>query len=110
MIGLPESGSTIKLVLKVRFRYEKRKRALRGVDDDCVPYKWVTFREDRACRGRCPVTHFLGLTFADDAFLDLKKPSNVQHLRILSNKHSINLDLKDSMKDIPLFCHCEKDG
>lgn len=105
----------IELVLKVRFRYEKGKRALNGVNDDGVPYKWITFREDRTCRGRCPVTHFLGLAFADDAFLDLRKPSDLQYLRIshrriLSHKRCIPLKFKGEKMNMPLFRRCEKDG
>jgi hypothetical protein len=109
LIGLPEPGSTIELALKVRFRYEKGKRAL-GVDDDGALYKWVIFREDRKCRGRCLVTHFLGLTFADDAFLDLRKPSDLEYLRVPSHKHSVPLEFKDSKKNIPLFRSFKRDG
>lgn len=75
-----------------------------------MPYKWVTFREDRACRGRCPITHFLGLAFADDAFLDLRKPSDLEYLRVPGCKHSVALTFKDDKLNVPLFRRCERDG
>lgn len=110
MIGLPEPDGTMELVLKVRFRYEKRRRAPNGIEDDGIPYKWVTFREDRSCRGRCPVTHFLGLAFADDAFADLRKPEDLHYLRVPGRKHSMSLKFKDNHLNMPLFRHCERDG
>jgi len=71
-----------------------------GVNDDGALYKWVIFREDRNCRGRCPVTHFLRLVFIDDAFSDLRKPSDLEYLRILSHKYSVPLEFKDKEKYI----------
>lgn len=55
------------------------------------------------------MTHFLGLAFADDAFLDLRKPSELERLRIPSHKHSLPLEFKDSKKNMPLFRAIEKD-
>ncbi|CZR61517.1 uncharacterized protein PAC_11414 [Phialocephala subalpina] len=68
LVGLPTGPeNTLELVLKVKFRYEKNNRdqkpqthASENVEDDedvndhDDKYKWVLFREDRTCCGRCP--------------------------------------------------------
>jgi len=72
-----------------------------------VDYKWVTFREDRFCRGRCPVSHFLALAFADDVFDDMKHAYQVNYL---TYDPSLPLTIKDSKKDMPIFRHCNRDG
>lgn len=109
VIGLPDSNGGTEWVLKLRFRYEKQKRALSD-NDDKVEYKWVTFREDRACRGRCPVTHFLGLAIADKIFTEVEDYSDLQYIRVPKGSHSVHLEIRASKKNIPVFRHCNSDG
>jgi hypothetical protein len=109
LTGLPIGpNNTLEFVLKVRFRYEKGNRDQGGSDD--VEYKWVTFREDRTCRGRCPVTHFLGIAFADEVFADLKEAHQLRHFRPPGRDASYHLKFKESKKDMPVFRHCNRDG
>jgi hypothetical protein len=70
----------------------------------------VAFREDRTCRGRCPVTYFLGLAFADDVFTDLKYPSQLKHLKSTGRDECLPLRFKESKKDMLIFRHYNKDG
>lgn len=101
---------TLELVLKVRFRYEKGQRDQGNPDNP--KHKWVTFREDRICRGRCPVTHFLGLAFADNAFIELKSPDDLYKLELgaSTSNAAIELKFKDSVEDILIFRHCTTNG
>ena len=109
MIGLPIGpNNTLEFILKVRFRYEKGNRDQGGSDD--MEYKWVTFREDRICRGRCPVTHFFGIAFADEVFLDLKGAHEIKHFRSPGRGKSYHLKFKESKKDMVVFRHCNRDG
>lgn len=115
LIGLRAPGGGLELVLKVRFRYEKGKRQGEkkdgeNEDDETSQYKWVTFHEDRLHRGRCPVAHFLGLAYADNAFADSENPSDLRYLYVPSHKNSISFEIKEAKKNIPIFRECQQDG
>jgi hypothetical protein len=98
------------LDLMIQFRFEKGKRLKAGEADDSVDAKWVTFREDRVCRGRCPVTHFLGLAFADEVFTSLRDPSQLQYLHMDKHKKSMPFRIRDSKKDLLVFRNTTPDG
>ncbi|KAH8595168.1 hypothetical protein B0O99DRAFT_687011 [Bisporella sp. PMI_857] len=109
LIGLPTGpGNSLELILKVRFRYEKGNRDQGGNDHE--EYKWVALREDRICRGRCPVSHFLGLAFADDIFVDLRKPGELKYLKSLGNNEGLHFRFKKTKQDMLIFRHCKKDN
>ena len=115
LIGLRAPGGGLELVLKVRFCYEKGKRQGEKKDgekedDETSQYKWVTFHEDRLHRGRCPVAHFLGLAYADNAFADSENPSDLRYLYVPSHKNSISFEIKEAKKNIPIFRECQQDG
>lgn len=70
----------------------------------------MTFREDRTCRGRCPVTHFLGIVFVDKVFADLKEAHQLRYFRLPGRDTSYHLKFKESKKDMPVFRHYNRDG
>lgn len=109
MVGLPK-GNGIELILKIRFRFEKGNRALDNNNvDGLLEYKWITFQMS-SCPGQCPIVHFLGLAFADDAFKAVRQPRQLGLLHVPKGKHSLPLEWKESMLNIPIFRHCQQDG
>jgi hypothetical protein len=107
---LPTADGEIELVLKVCFRFEKGNRATRRNPHGKKEFKWITLHEDRSCRGRCPITHFLGLAFADDVFEALKEPADLHRLHIGNHKNSLLFKIKDSKQDQPVFRSCRPNG
>lgn len=96
----------------MRFRYEKGNRDKAGELEN-NEHKWVALREDRNCRGRCPVTHFLALAFSDDVFLELKNPTELRKMSYgasLSRDECIPIRFQESKKKMLVFRHCKYDG
>jgi hypothetical protein len=107
---LPTANGEIELVLKVCFRFEKGNRATQDNPHGKKEFKWITFHEDRSCRGRCPITHFLGLAFADDVFEALQEPADLHRLQIGNHKKSLLFKIKDSKRQQPVFRFCKPNG
>lgn len=63
-----------------------------------------------SCPGQCPIIHFLGHAFADDAFKAIRSPSQLKYLRVPSGKHGLQLEWKESMQNIPIFRQYQPDG
>lgn len=84
------------LVLKLKLRLAKGQRNFAR----CTV---VTLYEDRKCRGQCPVTSFLGLAFADEAFEDINL-RQLSYLKINENTSHLPLKIKDDMLEVPVCC------
>jgi hypothetical protein len=80
----------------------------KNTEDSCNT-KWVSFGEDRACQGRCPVTHFLALAFADEVFSTIHHPNQLQNFHI-GSQNCILFQIKESKKDLLLFRNTQVDG
>ena len=68
----------------------------------------MTLHEDRKRRAQCPVTMFLGLAFADQAFEDIN-PRQLGYLKIDELTSHLPLKIKDSMLEVPV-CRLYSEG
>ncbi|KAI9799085.1 MAG: hypothetical protein M1833_004279 [Piccolia ochrophora] len=57
----------------------------------------------------CPVTHFLGLAFADVAFRNEKlTPENIRTLQVPKDQGKLQIKFKDEVSEVPIFRRVEQ--
>ncbi|KAF7880459.1 uncharacterized protein EAF02_007305 [Botrytis sinoallii] len=91
----PDGGRPLMSIL-FTFNLRKNER-----DDEGEVYKQQLF-EDLASRDMCPITLFLALAFADDAFETVKNIEELYDPSICSAKY-IDVKFKESVLNKPLF-------
>lgn len=62
----------------------------------------MTLHEDRNSCGQCPITLFLGLAFADNAFENSTHPLQLRQLEIEKDVSHLPLTIKASMGEVPI--------
>lgn len=91
----PDGGRPL-MSLLLTFNLRKNERG-----DDGEVYEQQIF-EDLTSREMCPVTLFLALAFADDAFANIKNIEELYDPKICTAKY-IDIPFKESILDKPLF-------
>lgn len=67
-------------------------------EENVFEHKWITLREDRSCQGRCHITLFLSLAFADNTFEALLQLRDLTCLRAPPPRSRLALHIKSSAK------------
>lgn len=107
--------------MKVRMRFEKGRRAQSNEEDeeidddefletDQYTPKWVTFREDRILRARCPITMFLIHAFADKAIEGFASRNDIYNIRVPADSQSVAFSIASSCRNTPIFWAIDMNG
>ena len=96
----PPGGSSL-LVLEVTIRLDKGKRKRPAP-------KTITLYENRQCPAMCPILHFLGLAFADNAFhASLMEqgltPSKLHRFQSPEGRITIEFKFREDILEVPVF-------